>query len=109
MPASKLGGGVFVQHGYCTDLSAESVGEGLWINQKVTVGWNKDGCPTIGKNVRIGVGAVIIGKITIGDNVNIGANAIVTHNVPSNCTVCPAESNIIKLNGKRVDISLKEL
>lgn len=107
VPAAKLGGGVFIQHGYCTDLSAESVGEGLWLNQRVTVGWTKNGCPTIGNNVRIGTGAVIIGKVTIGDNVNIGANAIITHDVPSNCTVCPAESRIVKLNGERVDMGLK--
>ena len=102
VPAGCLGGGVFIQHGYCTDLSARSVGEGLFINQKVTIGWNKDGCPTIGKNCRIGTGAVVIGNITIGDNVKIGANAIVVHDVPSNVTVCSSESVIVKKDGKRV-------
>ena len=31
VPVSQLAGGIFVQHGYCTDLSAESIGEGLWL------------------------------------------------------------------------------
>lgn len=109
VPSDKLGGGIFIQHGYCTDISARSVGEGLFINQKVTIGWNKDGCPTIGKNCRIGAGAVVLGNIIIGDNVKIGANAIVVHNVPSNTTVCSAESVIVKQNGVKVKIDLSSL
>lgn len=96
VPREKLGGGLFIQHGYCTDLSARSIGENCWINQKVCLGYQGDKCPTIGNNVRIGVGAVVIGGVTIGDNVNIGANAIVVHDVPSNCTVCSPYATIVK-------------
>ena len=35
--------------------------------------------PTIGNNVTIGVGAVVIGGVKIGNNVKIGANAVVLH------------------------------
>ena len=38
----------------------------------------KDDCPTIGKNVRLGVGAKVFGDIYIADNVTIAAGAIVT-------------------------------
>lgn len=34
-------------------------------------------CPTIGNNVDIGFGAVLIGNIIIADNIKIGANAVV--------------------------------
>ena len=37
-----------------------------------------DQIPTLGNNVDVGVGAVIIGKIHIADNCRIGANAVVT-------------------------------
>lgn len=37
-----------------------------------------DQTPTLGNNVDVGVGAVIIGKINIADNCRIGANAVVT-------------------------------
>ena len=43
-----------------------------------------DGVPRIGDNVRIGVGAKIMGGITIGNNVVIGANAVVFKDVPCN-------------------------
>ena len=36
------------------------------------------GCPTLGKNVDIGIGARILGDIYIADNIIIGANAVVT-------------------------------
>ena len=39
----------------------------------------RDGCPTIGDGVNVGVGAKIIGPIIVGSNCSIGANAVVTH------------------------------
>lgn len=94
--SSNIGGGLFVQHGYSTVIEAESVGENLWINQNVTIGYRGNGHPTIGNNVRIGTGAVVLGGILIGDNVNIGANAIVVEDIPSNCTVCSPKAQIVK-------------
>lgn len=38
----------------------------------------KDDCPTIGNNVRLGVGAKVFGDIFIADNVTIAAGAVVT-------------------------------
>lgn len=96
VPREKLGGGLFIQHGYCTDLSAREIGEHCWINQRVTIGYKGDGCPTIGNNVTIGVGAVVIGDVKIGNNVRIGANAIVVHDVPDNCTVCSPAATVVK-------------
>ena len=93
---SNLGGGVFIQHGYCTDISARRIGENVWINQKVTIGYRGNGCPEIGNNVRIGAGAILLGEITVGDNVNIGAGAIVVEDVPSDCTVCGPKATIVK-------------
>lgn len=39
---------------------------------------------TIGNNVFIGYGSMIMPGVTIGDNVVIGAGSIVTRNIPSN-------------------------
>ena len=40
--------------------------------------------PTIGNNVTIYAGAVIVGNIKIGDNVVIGANSFVNKDIPDN-------------------------
>lgn len=96
VPRDKVGGGLYIQHGYCTDLSARSIGENCWINQKVTLGYKGHGRPTIGNNVRIAVGANIIGDITIGDNSVVAAGAIVVKDVPANCLVGCVPAQIIK-------------
>jgi len=92
----QIAGGIFVEHGWAMVIDAETVGKNLWINQGVTIGWGRGGHPTIGDNVRIGSGAVVLGGIIIGDNVNIGANAIVVDDVPSNTTVCSPKARIVR-------------
>jgi len=96
VPREKLGGGLYIQHGHGTVVSARSVGENCMINQLVTIGYRGNGCPTIGNNVRIGTGAILIGDIKIGDNVNIAAGAIVVEDVPDNCTVASPRATIVK-------------
>lgn len=90
-----VGGGLFIQHGYCSDVSVRSIGENFWLNQRCTLGYQGNGCPTVGNNVRVGVGAIIIGDVHIGDNVNIGAGAVVVKDVPSNTTVVGQPSRYI--------------
>lgn len=92
----QIEGGLFIEHGWSMVIEAEHVGKNLWINQGVTIGYGRNGHPTIGDNVRIGTGAIVLGGITIGDNVNIGANAIIVEDVPSNCTICSPKATIVK-------------
>lgn len=42
---------------------------------------------TIGNNVFVGVGSIILCGVTIGDNVIIGAGSVVTKDIPSNVVV----------------------
>lgn len=73
-----IGGGLFIQHGFSTYISAEKIGENCWINQQVTIGYNSDGkCPVIGDNCMITCGAKILGGISLGNNTIVGANAVV--------------------------------
>lgn len=77
----EIGGGLFIQHGFATMISAKSIGENCWINQQVTIGYTSKGCPTIGDNVMITSGAKVLGDIKVGDNSIIGANAVVVKDV----------------------------
>ena len=80
--AGEIGGGLFIQHGFATMVTAESVGENCWINQQVTIGYNGHGRPPIiGNNVMITCGAKVLGSITVGDGAVIGANAVVIRDV----------------------------
>ena len=81
----KIGGGLFIQHGFSTYIAAESIGENCWINQQVTIGYKDNTTPpVIGNNVTITCGAKVLGPITIADNVTIGANAVVVKDLPPN-------------------------
>lgn len=51
---------------------------------------------TIGNNVWIGGGAVIVPGVTLGDNVVVAAGAVVTKSVPDDCVVGGNPAQIIK-------------
>ena len=89
-----------VHHGYRRIDSVKSVGCNLTILPMVLIGKknpdaNTDGC-TIGNNVYIGAGAVIMNPVNIGDNVIIGAGSVVTKDIPSGCIVAGNPAKIIK-------------
>lgn len=102
----KIGAGLFLQHGFSTIITCNSIGNDCWINQQVTIGYNGVYCPTIGNNVTINAGAKVIGNVHIGDNSIIGANAVVVKDVPSNCTVVGVPAYIIKKDGIRINEKL---
>ena len=91
-----------VHHGYRRIDSVKSIGSNLTILPMVLIGKktpdsNTEEC-TIGNNVYIGAGAVIMNPVNIGDNVIIGAGSIVTKDVPSNCIVAGNPAKIIREN-----------
>lgn len=52
--------------------------------------------PTIGKEARIGAGAVILPGVQIGAGALIGAGAVVTHDVPESAVVAGNPARIMK-------------
>ena len=51
--------------------------------------------PTIGNNVVIGAGAIVLGAITIGDGARIGAGSVVIHTVPPAVTVVGIPGRVV--------------
>ncbi|MDT1940766.1 MULTISPECIES: serine O-acetyltransferase [Carnobacterium] len=74
----------------------------------ISVGNNGAGGVTIGDNCVLGAGCKIFTGGSIGDNVNVGANSVVMDPIPDNCTVVGVPARIVKLDGERVDMSLKD-
>jgi len=103
---SAIGKGLVIAHGDNTFINPQSIGENCYVNQNVTIGVVGDKKPTIGNNVRIATGAIVIGGITIGDNATIAAGAVVVKNVPANCLIVGNPAIIKKINGERVNIPL---
>lgn len=52
--------------------------------------------PTLGNNVSVGAGAVILGPVQVGDHCIIGANAVVTRDIPANSIAAGIPARVIK-------------
>ena len=69
------------------------IGDDCTIFQGVTLGsrneeeFSPEKAPKLGNGVRVGAGAIVIGKVTIGDGSHIGPNTVVFTNVPAGATV----------------------
>ncbi len=83
------GRGVFVSDGV-------TIGDDCTIHQQVCIGMTlgKDGAPTIGDRVYLGVKASVLGPVAVGADSTVGAHALVIHDVPERCTAAgvPAQS-----------------
>lgn len=100
---TKIKGGLITAHPYSTFINAKEIGENFYINQLVTIGEEKGKKPSIGDNVSIHTGAIVIGDITIGNNCTIGAGSVVTKSIPDNCVVVGNPARIIKQNGVKIN------
>jgi serine O-acetyltransferase len=90
--------GIYLPHGQVVVDGFVKVGAGTAIRPWVTIGLLEgifEG-PKIGRKVRIGTGAKILGPVTIGDRALIGANAVVMRDVPSGATAVGAPARVIE-------------
>lgn len=102
---TKIGKSLSLFHGHALVINDSAViGNNCTIRHSTTIGNKKlsDGSysksPTIGNNVDIGSNVCVIGPITIGDNVIIGAGSVVVHSVPPNSVIAGNPARIIKTN-----------
>lgn len=100
-PGAKIGRRCYIDHGMGIVIGETAeVGNDVLMYHGVTLGGLKNERikrhPTVGNNVLIGAGAILLGNITIGNDCKIGANAVVLDNVPNNSTAVGAPAKIIK-------------
>lgn len=100
---TQIGRGFYIGHSGGIVVGVESIGKNFSISQGVTIGQTnrgyRKGRPTIGNNVYVGPGAILIGKIKIGDNVAVGANSVVTEDIPENAVVVGVPGKVISYKG----------
>ncbi len=111
-PGAGIGKGLFVDHGMGLVIGETTeIGDNCVLYHNVTLGGTGKHKgkrhPTLGNNVLVGTGAILLGPITVGNNVRIGANSfVVMRDVPSDCTVAGTPARIIKRNGTSCDEEL---
>ena len=90
-PGAKLGKRFFIDHGMGVVIGETTeIGDDVLIYQGVVLGGTslekKKRHPTVGNNVVIGAGAIVLGAITLGDHSRVGAGSVVLHDVPPHST-----------------------
>jgi serine O-acetyltransferase len=90
-PSAEIGEGFYLYHRGTVYIGPVKIGKNCCVSHNVTIGRayknGQIGRPTIGDNVWIGPGAVVVGKINIGNNVFIAPNSVVNTDVPDNAMV----------------------
>lgn len=99
-PATRIGRRFMIDHGTGIVIGQTAViGDDCLIYQGVTLGMTgKHGGkrhPTVGNNVMIGAGAIILGNITIGDEVRVAAGAVVIRDVAPHTTVAGNPARVV--------------
>lgn len=113
-PGAKIGKGLFIDHGAGVVIGETSeIGDNCTIYQNVTLGGTgKDTGkrhPTLLNNVMIGSGAKILGPFTIGNNVRIAAGAVVLDAIPDNCTAVGVPAKVVRKDGKKLCADLDQI
>jgi serine O-acetyltransferase len=99
-PATRIGRGVFVDHGTGIVIGETAViGDDVSLLQGVTLGGTGaergDRHPKIGKGVLLGAGAKVLGNITIGDYAKIASGSVVLKPVPPGCTAAGVPARLV--------------
>jgi serine O-acetyltransferase len=99
-PGAKIGRRVFIDHGMGVVIGETAeVGDDVLMYQGVVLGGTslqkKKRHPTVGKNVVIGTGSIVLGPINVGDNAKIGAGSVVVRAVPAGATVVGVPARMI--------------
>ncbi len=104
-PNLDIGDGIYIGHYGTIIINANAkLGSNINLTTNVLIGQTNrgklKGAPTIGNNVYLGYGCVVVGNIKVGNNVLIAANAYVNQDVPDNSIVIGNPASIItnKLN-----------
>jgi maltose O-acetyltransferase len=119
----KLGGNCYIVPSVMIDSSFPwliSIGDNCTITKNVVIlshdastkrdlGYSKIGVVTIGNNVFIGAGAIILPNVRVGNNVIIGAGSVVTDDIPDNSVVVGNPARVICSKSEFIDAHRKEL
>jgi serine O-acetyltransferase len=99
-PATRIGRGVFIDHGTGIVIGETAViGDDVSMLQGVTLGGTGaergDRHPKIGKGVLLGAGAKVLGNIEIGDYAKIASGSVVLKPVPAGCTAAGVPARLV--------------
>ena len=90
-----IGGGLYIQHGFSTIITAKKIGKNCRIYQQVTIGYKGDATPVLEDNVSVTCGAKVLGDVTMHSGSLAAAGAVVVKDVPENAIVGGVPAKVI--------------
>ncbi len=108
-PGAKIGRRFFIDHGSGVVIGETSeIGNDVLMYQGAVLGGTTlskgKRHPTIGSNVVIGTGAVVLGAITVGSGARIGAGSVVVKPVPEGATVVGIPGRVVDEKRRPADL-----
>lgn len=99
-PGATIGRRFFVDHGMAVVIGETAeVGNDVLMYQGVVLGGTTlqkvKRHPTIGHNVVLGTGSIVLGAISVGDNAKVGAGSVVVRSVPPGATVVGVPARLV--------------
>jgi serine O-acetyltransferase len=100
-PGARIGRRFFIDHGAGVVIGETAeISDNVLLYQGVVLGGTTMSKgkrhPTIGNNVVVGSGAIVLGAITIGDDARIGAGSVVVKSVPPGATVVGIPGRVVE-------------
>ena len=106
-PGAKIGRGVFIAHGMgiVIGVTAE-VADDVVLFHGVTLGGTGKETgkrhPTIKQGAMLSANAQILGPVIIGKNAKIGAGAVVLKDIPDDATAVGIPAKVVRIKGEKV-------
>ncbi len=107
-PGARIGRRFFIDHGMGVVIGETTIiGNDVLIYQGVTLGGTGKETgkrhPTLKNHIVIGSGAKVLGNITLGNNVRVGAGSVVITDVPDDSTVVGIPGRIVMHKGQKMN------
>lgn len=111
-PGAQIGRRVFIDHGMGVVIGETTeIGDDVVLYTGVVLGGTtlekKKRHPTIGNNVVLGTGCIVLGAITIGEGVRIGAGSVVVRPVPPGVTVVGIPARTVEMHSPQAVMDLQ--
>ncbi len=100
-PGAKIGRRFFIDHGMGIVIGETAeIGDDVLLYQGVVLGGTTlektKRHPTLGNDVEVGAGAILLGPITVGDGARIGAGSVVVKDVPPGVVVVGVPGRVVE-------------
>lgn len=106
-PGATIGTGVFIDHGMGIVIGETAeIEDDVVLFHGVTLGGTGKETgkrhPTVKKGAMLSANAKILGPITIGKDAKIGAGAVVLKDIPDGATAVGIPAKVVRINGEKV-------